>query len=322
MKQKTLAEKLTISGIGIHSGKEASITLLPSERGVIEFTKPMDQNKLEQPRLEANYRNVIATNLGTTIGMKNSDANDGALFFKILTIEHLMASLWACDIDSVLISMNDGDEIPILDGSSKQFIEQLKKVGIKSLDRERKSLHINKTIEVEDLKSEATLEIVPADNFSIALEVSYDYMSPADQSFYFSGSKEEFFEQLMGARTFCSLEDVKAMRSMGLARGGNLNNSMVFYNKQLLNANDDIGASILNELEIVNNNEEKGDNGEGKFRYENEVVRHKVLDCVGDMFTSGFIDIRGAIRGVRSGHGLNNKLLKKIFAEESNYSIK
>lgn len=279
MKQKTIAKELEISGIGLHSGEIVSIKLIPSEIEGINFKKTGKRSKY----LLANYRNVIDTNLGTTI------ANNS---FKILTIEHLMAAIWACDIDSLIIEI-DGSEIPILDGSCDIFIEKIKNIGTIIIEKEKKFLYIKKEIFIKNNNS--SVKILPSEDFFVDININYNYGGIGKQNYHFSGDKNEFIEDISKARTFCNLKDVEYMYKIGLARGGNLDNSMVFDDNSLINNTG--------------------------FRYENEVARHKILDCVGDIFTSGY-NIKGGVYANRSGHSLNNQLLRKIFEDKNNYSIK
>lgn len=279
MKQKTIAKELEISGIGLHSGEIVSIKLIPSEIEGINFKKTGKRSEY----LLANYRNVIDTNLGTTI------ANNS---FKILTIEHLMAAIWACDIDSLIIEI-DGSEIPILDGSCDIFIEKIKNIGTIIIEKEKKFLYIKKEIFIKNNNS--SVKILPSEDFFIDININYNYGGIGKQNYHFSGDKNEFIEDISKARTFCNLKDVEYMYKIGLARGGNLDNSIVFDDNSLINNTG--------------------------FRYENEVARHKILDCVGDIFTSGY-NIKGGIYANRSGHSLNNQLLRKIFEDKNNYSIK
>ena len=267
-----------MDGIGLHSGQRASIEFMPSSCGYIYFS---DKNNSKK-QLKATFNNVVDTNLGTTI------AN---LEMKVLTIEHLMAALWACDINSLEIRI-DGNEIPILDGSSFKFIEKIKSVGVSEIEKDRKYLIIKKEVVVGD--TDKFIKISPSDGFSIDMKVQYDYGSIGEQHFIFLGQKDNFVSEISKARTFCREKDIKNMRKIGLIKGGSLDNAVVF-----------------------------GENGpvEGvNLRYEDEVVRHKVLDCVGDLYSCGF-DIVGKVEACKSGHTLDNQLVRKIFDDRDNYSI-
>jgi UDP-3-O-[3-hydroxymyristoyl] N-acetylglucosamine deacetylase len=280
LKQKTMGTHLEVGGIGLHSGKYVSMRLLPAESGGVVF-RPGNDAYRDTP---ASFGNVLGTSLGTSVG-------SGDKSFRVSTIEHLMAAIWACDLDNLLIEM-DGEEIPILDGSSRCFVDKIRKCGTAELAVTRKILEIRKLVSVGN--AGGSIEIGPSKGFSIDMEVDFNYGKIGSQHYFFDGTPETFVDQVALARTFCSVEDVERMRAMGLARGGSMDNAMVFGEEGLLNP-------------------------EG-FRCQDEVVKHKVLDCVGDMFTSGY-RIRGAVVARRSGHGLNNELIRKIFADNSSYLL-
>lgn len=278
MKEKTIANNLIINGIGLHSGKKVSIEFIPSHCGYIYFSDKNNHKK----RLKTLFDNVVDTNLGTTIA--NAE-------MKILTIEHLMAALWACDINSLEIRI-DGSEIPILDGSSFKFIEKIKSVGVSEIEKYRKYLIIKKEVVVGD--TNRFIKIFPSDSFSINMKVQYDYGAIGEQHFIFSGQKDYFVDEISKARTFCREKDVENMRKIGLIKGGSLDNSVVFG--------------------------ENGPINEMNLRYKDEVVRHKILDCVGDLYSCGF-NIVGKIEAYKSGHTLDNQLVRKIFGDNHNYLI-
>jgi UDP-3-O-[3-hydroxymyristoyl] N-acetylglucosamine deacetylase len=210
----------------------------------------------------------------------------------VATIEHLMAAIWACGVDNLTIVVSGG-EIPIMDGSAFCFIDKMMKVGVVNiLDSRRKFLKIKREIAIED--EDGSMKIGPADSFSVDMSVSFDYGRIGKQHYYFSGSRRKFIEEISRARTFCSYSDVEYMQKNGLAKGGSLDNAMVFDENGLMNSDG--------------------------FRYTDEVVKHKILDCVGDMLTSGY-SIEGAIVANKSGHRTNNRLLRKIFSDSDNYFI-
>lgn len=278
MKGKTIANNLIVDGIGLHSGREVSVEFVPSSCGYIYFS---DKNNPKK-QLKALFSNVVDTNLGTTI------AN---VEMKVLTIEHLMAALWACDINSLEIRI-DGTEIPILDGSSFKFIEKIKSVGIAEIEKDRKHLLIKKEVMISE--DDKFIKISPSNNFSIDMKVQYSYGSIGEQHLLFSGQKDDFINEISKARTFCREKDIENMRNMGLIKGGSLDNSVVFDENRPIN--------------------------EAGLRYKDEVVRHKILDCVGDLYSCGF-DIIGKIEAYKSGHTLDNQLVRKIFSDNYNYLI-
>jgi UDP-3-O-[3-hydroxymyristoyl] N-acetylglucosamine deacetylase len=272
MKARTIKRAITFKGIGLHSGDPIELRLSPRKSGGIFFKNEQNQT------LEALFSNVVDTQLGTTIG------GNGAVF---KTIEHLMAAIYATGIDTVTIKLTGGQEIPILDGSAQRFIDKIENTGLTELKNNRKYLKILK--KVEYVEEDKFIKIAPADDFSIDMTVDFLYGSIGKQHLQWKGQKSIF-----PARTFCQQKEIDYMLSIGLAKGGTLDNAMVF-----------------NDTGLVN---------EGGFRMENEVVNHKVLDCIGDMYTSGY-HILGAITANKTGHSLNNKLLKKIFEDRSNYSV-
>ena len=296
MYQKTIEKEIFFLGIGLHSGVNTKIILKPADidTGIV-FIK-------DNKKITATYNNVINTHLGTTIGINNFFQKFlSNLYVKfgivkeygivIRTIEHIMSAIWACDIDNLIIEI-DNKEIPIMDGSAYDFIKEIKSVNIKEQEKKRKYLYIKKNIEI--FEKNRYIKISPYDDFKIDLTVDFNYGNIGKQNCIFNGNKEDFIENYSKAKTFCNIKDVELMQKHNLAKGGNENNAMVFDDTHLLNKDG--------------------------FRYENEVVRHKLLDCIGDMFTSGYY-IKGYIQSYKSGHTLDNKLLKKIFSDKNNYEI-
>lgn len=278
MKEKTISNNLIISGIGLHSGQKMSIELIPSSCGYIYFTNRNNQKE----QLKTLFNNVTDTNLGTTI-------SDGKI--KVLTIEHIMSALWACDINSLEILI-DGDEIPILDGSAFRFIQEIKSIGTTEIEKNKQYLIIKNEVIIDE--GDKFIKISPNDSLVIDMTVNYSYGSIGKQHLTFYGSKDKFITEISKARTFCQEKDVEYMHSVGLAKGGNLNNSLVFNENGLINQDG--------------------------LRYDDEIVRHKILDCIGDIYTCGF-DIIGKIEAYKSGHTLDNLLIRKLFENDGNYSI-
>jgi UDP-3-O-[3-hydroxymyristoyl] N-acetylglucosamine deacetylase len=271
MKEQTVKDIVEFNGIGVHSGVMSRLKLLPSESGGIVFKNDNGQT------IQALFSNVVETSLGTTI-------SNGQMTVK--TIEHFMAGVFYCGLDNVVVEISS-EEVPILDGSSKIFVEEIKKVGVKSLENNRKYLKILKPIEFVD--GDKFLKVFPSEDFSIDVTVDFPYGNIGKQHLLWNGQEDTFF-----ARTFCNQKEIDYMRSVGLAKGGSLDNAMVF---------DDNG--IINE---------------GGLRMNNEVVNHKTLDCIGDLLTAGHY-IKGRIVAEKPGHAMNNKFLRKLFEDESNYSI-
>ena len=278
MKQKTIKEKIFLSGMGLHSGLKININILPAAIDTGIIFKKIPEN-IEIPAL---YFNVVETQLGTVI------AKNGV---KISTIEHLMSAFWACDLDNLIVEI-DGNEVPILDGSSKFFIETISKIETVEQEQNKRFLKILKEIKVED--GEKFIKITPSENFSIDMFVEFPYGNIGKQEFFFDGDKDNYKNDCAFARTFCNKKEIEYMQSIGFAKGGSLDNAMVFDDFNLINKDG--------------------------FRVEKEVVKHKILDCVGDIFTSGY-NIKGSIIASKTGHGLNNIFLKETFKNNDNYKI-
>ncbi|MBR2140771.1 MAG: UDP-3-O-[Rickettsiales bacterium] len=276
MKRKTIKNEVHFSGIGLHSGEKVNIILKPNHNhdGIV-FIK---NNNI----IPARYNNVIDTRLGTTIGNGTE---------KILTIEHLMAAIWCCNIDDLIIEM-DNQEVPILDGSAINFVDEIKKAGVATLNENRKYLKVLKEIEV--VEEDKHIKLLPSNEFNIDITVEFNYGNIGKQHFNFNGNKDIFIEEIANCRTFCNESEINYMRSVGLAKGGSLDNAMVFNNDGIIN-----------------------DSG---LRYKDEVVKHKLLDCVGDLFTSGY-NVLASVISHKGGHTLNNKILQKLFENKSNFEL-
>jgi UDP-3-O-[3-hydroxymyristoyl] N-acetylglucosamine deacetylase len=272
--QKTINDKITCSGIGLHSGSEASITLIPApcNNGII--FKRTDLKEGEN-LIKANYKNVVGTNLGTSL------TNEfGA---KVSTIEHLMAAIWGCGIDNLLIEIN-GPEIPIMDGSSEPFIFLIECCGINIQEEQRQILEILKAVRVED--GDKFVEVTPAKDFSLDLHIDFNHPQIPSQNLEYHSNFNSFKNDISRARTFGFKHEIDHLHKIGLAKGGSLDN-----------------AVLVSEDGIVN--------PEG-LRYKNEFIRHKALDFIGDIFLAGYFII-GHFNASKSGHGINNKLLHKLF---------
>ncbi len=280
--QNTVAKAVSCEGVGLHSGSNVLLTVNPAPEnyGIVFRRKDIsDFNNY----IKADYKNVCKTQLGTSI--TNSD---GTI---VSTVEHLMAALWGCGIDNALIDVSSA-EIPIMDGSSAPFVKMVESVGVSRQNDMREFIQVISDVRVEDGDKYASVS--PSDDFSIDLEIDFDSGAIKNQKRKFSASTETFNSILADARTFGFEHEVEYMRSIGLARGGSLDNAVVVS-----------GDKILNK---------------GGLRYEDEFVRHKLLDCVGDFFLAGK-RIVGNFKAYKSGHGLNNKLLHEMFANPKSYKI-
>lgn len=282
--QTTIAQEVSCFGIGLHNGNSVNLKAMPAKEdtGII-FRKVTPSGEIIAD-IPANYNLVSNTRLSTTL----ADTESGE---KVATIEHLMAALWGCGIDNIIIAI-EGDECPIMDGSSEQFVFMLECAGIKKLNKGRKIIEVLKTIHVND--GEAYASISPSDNFSISMEIDFNRQFISKQKATFHASNSSFKMDLCRARTFGFEDEVKKLHEMGLAKGGSLENAVVVGNKQILNS-------------------------EG-LRYKDEFVRHKMLDSIGDLYLAGS-HIKGHFNGFKSGHKLNNILLKEFFADKDAFKI-
>jgi len=275
--QKTINSPISCSGIGIHSGDKVKMKLLPAKEnnGIIFKRTDIEEKK---SIVKANYINVTETNLGTTITNEYGT--------KIATIEHLMAAIWGCGIDNLIIEI-DNQEIPIMDGSSEPFVFLIECSGISIQKEARKSIFITKKITVEDGDKFVTIE--PSSNFSVDLTIEFNHPKIGKQNFNYHSDFASFKNDICRARTFGFKNEIEYLNKIGLARGGSLDN-----------------AILLDESNIVNK--------EG-LRYQNEFARHKLLDFIGDIYLANY-NITGHFIAYKSGHSLNNKLLRHLFANK------
>ena len=281
LNQKTIKQDISFKGIGLHSGLDANLTLKPAEPNTGIVFKRTDLK--ENNIIVPNLFNVSSAIFCTTI------SNESGV--RISTIEHLMGALYGLGIDNVLIEI-DNQEVPILDGSAILFVDAISKVGIKNSDTPIKVIKILKKIEFEDGKKIITIE--PS---KISLDIDFELKYEND----FIGTQrnlisvfESDLTDIYNSRTFCLFEDVEKLREMGLAKGGSLDNAMVIKDNKLLN--------------------EKG------LRNKKEFVNHKILDCMGDLYLTGY-KIIGKIVCSQGGHKLTNQLLRKVFEKKENFSV-
>ena len=277
--QQTISNSISVKGIGLHTGSLVELTLEPA--AVDNGIKFIRVDKKNDNVIEAIWSNVSETVLSTTIS--------NSYGVKISTIEHLMSALSGLHIDNLNIYIN-ANEVPIMDGSSKPFVEMIEEIGIKKQSKKRKLLNVKKSIEVYE--NNTSVKIVPNNQFSIDFEIDFPSKIVSKQSCQLQLINGNYKTDIAAARTFGFEKDVKYLRSNGLALGGSLDN-----------------AVVVGENEILNK--------EG-LRYTDEFVRHKILDSIGDLYLAGS-PIIGYFYGNKSGHYLNNQLLRKLFSDETNY---
>ncbi|WP_135080231.1 UDP-3-O-acyl-N-acetylglucosamine deacetylase [Terasakiella sp. SH-1] len=282
LRQKTLKTAINCSGIALHSGEKVSITLKPAQADSGVVFKRVDIAG-KGAEIKATYDNVIETTLCTKIG--NADG------ISVATIEHLMAALAGCGIDNLLVEIN-GPEMPVMDGSSAPFVFLIECAGVKELDAPRKAIRIEKPVSVEDKGRFAGFQ--PCEGSIFDFTIDFDDPTIAQQQQTVHMGRGIFKEELSRARTFCRLQEVEYMRANGLARGGSLDNAVVVSADGVMN--------------------------EGGLRFDNEFVRHKILDAVGDISLAG-LPIIGRYTGICSGHYLNNQLLHALMANQDAWSI-
>ena len=281
LNQKTLKSPVNFSGIGLHSGKTSNISLKPSEpnSGIIFKRTDLKINNIVFP----NFSNVNNTVLNTTI------SNEYGV--KVSTIEHLMGALFGLGVDNVLIEI-DSEEVPILDGSAKEFIEKILISGLEKSEAPIKIIKINKKVTCRD--NEKFISIEPSKlSLDINFELKYQNAIIGNQRNKINVYEDDLTD-IFNSRTFCLYEDVEKIRQNGLAKGGSLENAIVVKDDKVLNKN-----GLRNSLEFVN---------------------HKILDCVGDLYTSGYRMI-ASIKCSQGGHFMTNQLLKKVFENKDNFSI-
>ena len=281
LNQKTVKNSISFNGVGLHNGKSVELTINPSDpnTGIVFKRLDLKENNLIYP----NFKNVSNTSLNTTI------SNEFGV--KVSTIEHLMGALFGLGIDNALIEINN-DEVPILDGSAKVFVEKILNVGFKVSSLPIKIIKINKKVEFND--ENRTISIEPSKlSLDIDFELKYENSLIGNQKNKINIYQDDL-EDIFNSRTFCLFEDVEEIRKKGLAKGGSLENAIVVKDEKILNQ-----ESLRNSKEFVN---------------------HKILDCIGDLYTSGYRVI-ASIKCSQGGHFLTNKLLRKVFENKENFSI-
>ena len=281
LNQKTLKNSLNFSGIGLHSGKISNICLRPSEpnTGIVFKRVDLKTNNIIYP----NFSNVSDTFLNTTI------SNEFGV--KVSTIEHLMGALYGLGVDNVLIEI-DNDEVPILDGSAKEFIEKIVTTGLRKSEAPIKIIKINKKVIFKE--KERFISIEPSKlSLDIDFELKYKNSVIGNQKNKIN-IYEDDLNDIFNSRTFCLFEDIENIKKKGFAKGGSLDNAVVVKDDKVLN-----NHGLRNKLEFVN---------------------HKILDCLGDLYTSGY-RIIASVTCSQGGHYLTNQLLKKVFENKDNFSI-
>ena len=281
LNQKTVKNNVFFKGIGLHNGKKVTLCIKPAapNTGIIFKRTDLNRDNIIFPSFE----NVSNTSLNTTI------SNESGV--KVSTIEHLMGALFGLGIDNALIEI-DNEEVPILDGSAKEFITKLILTGLSISSSPIKIIKINKKVKFQD--GGRFISIEPSKlSLDIKFELKYDNLVIGNQKNKINVYEDDL-ESIFNSRTFCLYEDIEAIKRNGLAKGGSLDNAIVVKGNKILN----------NE----------------KLRNKKEFVNHKILDCIGDLYTSGYRMIASVVCS-QGGHYLTNQLLRKLFENQENFSI-
>ena len=281
LNQKTIKKSIKFYGVGLHSGKKVIMTLIPSQpnTGIIFKRSDLKYNNI----IYSNIFNVSNTSYCTKLTNENG--------VTVSTVEHLMAALCGLGIDNLLVELNS-EELPIMDGSSKNFVEEIEKIGFNISDQPIRIIKINKKITYSDCEKYITFEPNKI-SLEIDFEIKYKQNSILNQR-----NKKNIYmddlEDVYNSRTFCLFEDVEKLKKMGLAQGGSLNNAIVLKGNEVLN--------------------------DEKLRNPNEFVNHKILDCLGDIYLAGYRMV-GKITSSQGGHNVTNQGLRELFSNNENFSI-
>lgn len=277
--QRTLKNSTSISGIGLHSGDRITLKMRPATANTGIVFHRCDGERIVT--IKACAENVVDTRMATVIGREGS---------RISTIEHFMAALAACGVDNLHVDI-DGPEVPVLDGSAAPFIREILQAGIENLPASRRFVAIRKPLEI--IEGEKRISIIPSRFFRITFDIAFEHAAISVQQYSMKFSSENFCKEIAPARTFGFLHEVEYLKANGLARGGSLENAVVIDNNGVMNP-------------------------EG-LRFQDEFVRHKILDSFGDFSLLG-APLLGHIRAFKAGHDLNAKMVRKILANPDHWA--
>lgn len=277
--QTTLKRKISLKGIGLHAGAKVTCVLhpAPANHGIVFLRSDLTT----QPRIRADIAKVVRTDMSTTLG------SHGAI---VATVEHLMAALFGMGVDNALVEIN-GPEVPIMDGSSREFADAIEDAGVRELGVARKVMRLRRKVSVR--LGEKHIIAEPAKKFSIKGTISFGHKIIGEQVYSF-GTGKSFHKELASARTFGFLREVEYLHKKGLALGGSLENAIVLDESKVLNPDG--------------------------LRFKNEFVRHKVLDALGDFALIG-MGFEASIEVHKAGHELHTGFLRKVLEDPSNYEI-
>ena len=296
--QRTIAKETSCVGTGLHTGVESKITFKPAPEDFGIRFKRMDVNGC--PEIKADIDHVVDISRGTTI------EENGV---RIHTVEHALASCVGIGLDNVLIELSE-KEPPVMDGSAIDFVEALLKAGVVKQNAPKNYLHIDEAVGYTDAARGVDIHIMPSDQFRVTFMLDYDYKSLGTQFTTMDEVEKNFASEIAPARTFCFLSEIEHLKEEGLIKGGNIDNAVVIVDKKI----DEKEAQKLSELFGIEKEISLGSNGTlggTEFRFDNEPVRHKALDLIGDLALLG-MPIQGHVIASKSGHAANVELVKEI----------
>lgn len=282
IKQRTLKNVIRATGVGLHHGEKVFLTLRPAAPDVgIVFRRTDLEPHIDIQALSAN---VVDTRMNTTIGVENA---------RIATVEHLLSAMAGLGIDNAYVDVSS-DELPVMDGSAGPFVFLLQSAGIEEQDAPKKFIRILKDISIKD--GDKSASFTPYEGFKVGFQIDFDHpvFQDSGQTAELDFSSTSYVKEVSRARTFGFLKDYEMLQANNLAKGGSL------YN-----------AVVVDEYSILN---------EDGLRYEDEFVKHKILDAVGDLYLLGH-SLIGAYQGIKSGHALNNMLLKELLSQPDAYEV-
>ena len=281
LKQKTLSKPIEFKGVGLHTGKKVKMKIFPSapNSGIIF------------KRVDVKNKNIIIPNIFNVVNATLCTTISNEFGVKVSTIEHLMASMYILGLDNALIEL-DSQEVPIMDGSAKNFVDKIIETGFKISETPLKFIKIEKSVSI---KKDSKFIKIDKSNISLDIdfEIKYKNSLIGNQQNKISVYQDDMSD-ILNSRTFCLYEDIKKLKKAGLAKGGSLDNAIVVSDKEIINE-----EGLRNDLEFVN---------------------HKILDCIGDIYLAGF-KLIGSIECSQGGHSLTNELLREVFKDKNNFSI-
>ena len=279
--QNTINEKITFSGVGIHEGKAVDITLIPADPDTGIIFKRVDLTR--NNLINVNYKNIVKSRFCSKI------QNDFGV--SVFTVEHLMSALGSLSIDNLTIEIN-APELPAMDGSALEYTLKILETGKKIQNKKRKYIRIKKRLSTNIGKR--WIEVAPSNQLKLDIEIDYPNTIIGKDNYCYFHDEINFVKNICLARTFALAKDVDKLRALGFAAGGNLNNAILVDKNNILNKSG--------------------------LRCEKEFIKHKVLDCLGDFYLSGY-QIIGSFKSFAPGHELNSKIISEIFKSKSNYQI-